>query len=254
MASKINLLRNKVLPDGVLITSWLEKNGITRSDLSGYVKYGSLDRISTGVYKYPETPLTLYGILSSYQTQVGLDYHLGAVTALELNGYSHYVIMGKPKAVIFTHLSSRLPKWILIKELDMSVSEFSTKVFGDTGIEDVKYHNYSLRISSPERAIMECILLSAAQYNLMDVYHLMEMLNSLRSSVVQRLLEECTSVKVKRLFLYFAEKTGHRWFTKLDLSKISLGSGTRAFVKGGVKNTKYDIMIPLELANYEGNI
>lgn len=254
MASKINLLRNRVLPDGILITSWLEQNGITRSDLSDYVKHGSLERVATGIYKYPATIQTLYGILSSCQLQGDIDYHLGAATALEISGYSHYITMGKPQAMIFTKLSSRLPKWVRKLELDMTVHEFSTKVFGETAIENVQYQGYSLRVSAPERAIMECILLSPEHYNLMDIYHLMEMLNSLRSSVVQRLLEECTSVKVKRLFLYFAEKAGHRWFGKLDLSKISLGSGTRALVKGGVKNAKYNIMIPIELSNYEGNI
>lgn len=53
------------------------------------------------------------------------------------------------------------------------------------------------------------------------------------------------------MFLYMAEKAGHHWFVKLDLSKISLGSGTRSYSKGGVKNAKYDIVIPKELADYE---
>ncbi len=48
---------------------------------------------------------------------------------------------------------------------------------------------------------MECLLLSPSRYDLMDVYYLMEMLSFLRVSFVQQLLEECTSVKVKRAFL-----------------------------------------------------
>ncbi len=254
MASKINLLRSKVLPDGILMTRWLEQNGISRSDLTDYIKHGTLDRIATGIYKYPGTTPTLFGIISSCQSQSEVDFHLGAATALEVSGYSHYITMSKPEAIIFSRLPSGLPRWIARLELDMSVHEFSTKVFGETGIETIDYQGYSLRSSSTERAIMECILLSPKYYSLMDLYHLMEMLNSLRSSLVQKLLEECTSVKVKRLFLYYAEKAGHRWFRKLDLNKISLGSGTRALVKGGIKNAKYNLMIPAELANYEGNI
>ena len=98
---------------------------------------------------------------------------------------------------------------------------------------------------------MECILLSPSHYDLMDVYYLMEMLTSLRASLVQQLLEECTSVKVKRMFLYMSEKSRHRWFAKLDLSRITLGSGTRSYAKGGVKINAYDIVIPKELADYE---
>ena len=109
----------------------------------------------------------------------------------------------------------------------------------------------TLTVSGPERAIMECLLLSPMRYDLMDVYYLMEMLTSLRVTLVQQLLEDCTSVKVRRLFLFMAEKARHRWFSKLDLSRISLGSGTRSFAKGGVKNAAYDIVISKELAEYE---
>ena len=48
-----------------------------------------------------------------------------------------------------------------------------------------------------------------------------------------------------------ADKSRHRWFTKLDVSRISLGSGNRSFMKGGVKIPKYNIVIPKELAEYE---
>ena len=37
-------------------------------------------------------------------------------------------------------------------------------------------------------------------------------LNDLVPNQVQQLLEQCISVKVKRLFLYLAEKTNHSWF------------------------------------------
>jgi len=170
---------------------------------------------------------------------------------LELKGFSHYVAMGKPAAVIFSLIRPRLPKWLNSAELDMRIVEVSTKIFGEVGVEQMEYNGRQLTLAAPERAIMECLLLSPTQYNLMDVYYLMEMLTSLRSGLVQQLLENCTSVKVKRMFLYMAEKAGHHWFVKLDLSKISLGSGTRSYSKGGVKNAKYDIVIPKELADYE---
>lgn len=254
MATKINSIRNQVSQEGIMLTSWLETKGISRSDLSNYVKHNTLKRVATGVYKYPETELSLYGILSSYQTQENLRYHLGAATALELKGFSHYIPMGKPQAVIFTPRTKPLPKWILSTSLDMTIVDLTTKVFPDIGIANIHFNGNYLKVSSPERAIMECLLMYPMHTNLQDVYYLMEMLNALRSTLVQKLLEECTSIKVKRLFLYLAEKARHRWFDNLDLSKISLGSGTRSLVSGGVKNSKYDIMIPKELVYYEGNI
>ena len=79
----------------------------------------------------------------------------------------------------------------------------------------------------------------------------MEMLTTLRTGMVTKLLEQCSSFKVKRLFLYMAEKSKYAWFKRLDLSNVTLGSGTRSLGKGGVKNAKYNLIIPKELAEYE---
>lgn len=249
MGTKINKLRQQTPSNGILLTSWLEKSGFSRSEVSQYLKSEWLQRISTGVYQFTGDRPSLYGILASYQKQADLKYHIGAASALELKGFSHYIAMGKPTAVVFAPVRPPLPKWLNDADLDMNLAEVSSKVLGTAGIEDLDYQGQTLTVSSPERAIMECVLLSPARYDLMDVYYLMEMLTSLRASLVQRLLEDCTSVKVKRMFLYMAEKSHHRWFAKLDLYRISLGSGTRSFAKGGVKIPAYDIVIPKELAD-----
>ncbi|MFR8357111.1 MAG: type IV toxin-antitoxin system AbiEi family antitoxin domain-containing protein [Parabacteroides sp.] len=251
MGTKINNLRQQTPSIGILLTSWLEKSGFSRNEVSNYLKSGWLHRITTGVYQFTGDTPSLYGALASYQKQTDLKYHVGAASALELKGFSHYITMGKPDAVVFSPVKPPLPKWLNDAELDMHLVEVSTKVIGDIGIEQMDYLGQTLTVSSPERAIMECILLSPSHYDLMDVYYLMEMLTSLRASLVQQLLENCTSVKVKRMFLYMAEKARHRWFDKLDRSRISLGSGTRSYAKNGVKIGAYDIVIPKELADYE---
>ncbi len=252
MASKINSLQSLVVPGGVMNTSWLEKNFVSRTEQVQYVRSGWLTRMATGVYRFSNSQPTLFATLSSCRSQTGLSYRIAASTALELQGYSHYITMGKPQAYINTPSEHRLPKWILEYDWNMDIREFSTKVFTeDIGITQVESDGASLSVSTPELAIMECILLSPEKYNLMDVYHLMEMLTTLRAGVVSKLLEQCTSVKVKRLFLYMAEKSKHSWFKRLDLSNVTLGNGPRSFFKGGVKISKYNIVIPKELADYE---
>ena len=251
MGTKINELRQQIPSNGIMLTSWLGKSGLGRSEIYDYMKSGWLQRISTGVYQFNGDTPSLYGILASYQKQAGMKYHIGAASALELKGFSHYIAMGKPTAVVFSPVRPPLPKWLNDAELDMDLVEVSSKVLGTSGIEQLDYQGQALTVSSPERAMMECILLSPSRYNLMDVYYLMEMLTSLRASLVHQLLEDCTSVKIKRRFLYMAEKSRHRWFAKLDLSRISLGSGTRSFAKGGVKIAAYDIVVPKELSDYE---
>lgn len=64
------------------------------------------------------------------------------------------------------------------------------------------------------------------------------------SQVVQRLLEQCTSIKVKRLFLWSAERIGHAWSDQLEPKRVDLGSGKRQLYKGGVFDRKYQITVP----------
>jgi len=233
-------------------TAWLASQGISRTEQGNYVKSGWLERMATGIYHFKNDTPTLFGTLASYGTMMGGQYRIGAHTALELHGFTHYLMLGKPATFVFTPINHRLPKWMTGHEWEQTLREFSTKVFdGSVGTTQVESNGLVLNASSPELAIMECLLLSPEYYSLMDVYYLMEMLTSLRSAMVTKLLEQCSSVKVKRLFLYMAEKAKHSWFNRLDLSQVTLGSGTRSLAKGGVKVAKYDIVIPKELADYE---
>ncbi|MPM49000.1 hypothetical protein SDC9_95727 [bioreactor metagenome] len=94
----------------------------------------------------------------------------------------------------------------------------------------------------------ECLSLCPDDFPLSEAFELMEGLSSLRPKQVQELLEECKSIKVKRLFLYFAERAGHSWFKYIDQSKINLGSGNRSLVANGVLTPKYGLVLPNELA------
>jgi hypothetical protein len=61
------------------------------------------------------------------------------------------------------------------------------------------------------------------------------------------LLEQAMSVKVKRLFLYFADRHCHLWAAHLNRDRITLGKGKRALVKGGRLDRKYNITIPEDM-------
>ena len=94
---------------------------------------------------------------------------------------------------------------------------------------------------------MECLYLAPKSQPLLEVFELMEGLNNLRPAAVQQLLEACTSVKIKRLFLYLADKAGHEWLSYIKLDRVDLGSGKRAIVSDGVYVSKYQITVPREL-------
>lgn len=252
MATKIKKIMDLMPRNSLLFSSWLTAHGIDRKGQTSYVRSGWLERVAQGVYKIAGSSPTLYGAMASYNYQLGKACHVGASSALDLRGYSHFVSMGKPSAYLFTDKESRLPGWFGALEWDMTLKYFTTSIFGgELGLEDYDYNGAHLLISSPERAFMECLHLSPEQFSLLDSHYIMEMMTTLRPVMVQQLLEKCTSIKVKRLFLYMAEKAGHSWFSALDLSKVDLGKGIRNISATGRFNKKYQIIIPAELAGYE---
>lgn len=99
-------------------------------------------------------------------------------------------------------------------------------------------------MSSPERAIMEQMRLVRTNADIKHIYQLMEGLSALRPDTVQELLENCRSIKVKRLFLWNAEVADHAWFRRLNPSRVALGKGKRQIYQGGQLNKKYQITIP----------
>ena len=77
-----------------------------------------------------------------------------------------------------------------------------------------------------------------------EAFLIMENLATLRSEMVWRLLVMCRSIKVRRLFMFMAEKHGHPWVSDLDVSQLDLGKGKRMIVPKGRFDRKYQITVP----------
>ena len=217
------------------------------------MKSGWLNRISKGVYVLQGKVPTLLDAIAAYNKQLGKHCIVGAYTALELRSYSHYISLGKPTAYLFTDRFNKIPAWITTKDWDMTVKYMTTSFLGDDlkGVEEMTVGNETLLVSSPERAFMECLNLPEATSSLLDLYYIMESLTTLRPKLLQQLLQACTSQKVKRLFLYMAEKAGHPWFKALRLDSIEIGTSRLMAVPTGKYIAKYNMTIPKELAVYE---
>ncbi|WP_455096388.1 type IV toxin-antitoxin system AbiEi family antitoxin domain-containing protein [Prevotella koreensis] len=253
MATKIQQIIGDVPHDSVLFGSWLSSQGLDARGQYSYMKSGWLDRISKGVYKIHGSTPTLMATVSSYNMQLGKSCIVGAYTALEFRGYSHYLSMGKPLAYLFTDKTNKLPSWLLKEEWDMTIKYMTTSFLGNEllGVETMTNNQHELLVSSPERAILECLNLPDASYSLLDIYYIMESMTTLRPKLVQTLLESCTSQKVKRLFLYMAEKAGHSWFMALKPDNINLGTSRFMITPTGKFINKYNMTISKELAEYE---
>ena len=104
--------------------------------------------------------------------------------------------------------------------------------------------NFEIEISVSELAALELLYLVPKFHYLEEADEIFTLLSNLNAEVLQSILERCDSVKVKRMFLFLAEKHNHNWLEELNTERIYLGMGKRVIVKGGVFNNKYNITIP----------
>jgi hypothetical protein len=246
--SKINQLLRRWPNGTVAVSSWLEKQGAYQQLVQRYEATAWLRRVGQGAYAKAGDKIEWTGGLYALQEQLKLPIHVGGKTALQMQGYAHFLPMGKGTAVsLFGPPDMKLPAWFKQYRWGVKVRYTATNLFsgqGDQGLTKKELGSYSIKVSTPERAIMELLY----GVPLVDSYEearlLMEGLTTLRPRVVQNLLEKCASVKVKRLFMLLGENCKHAWVRKLDPSKVDFGKGKRTLVKGGRFDPKYKITVP----------
>jgi hypothetical protein len=239
----------KVLQQGNVVTiPLLESLGISDNLRKYYLESGWLESLGRGAYKKPGDTIGWQGALSALQKQVGIKVHVGGLSALELHGYSHYFRLSRENLYLFSPQRSALPKWFTNFDWGVELLHKPTSFLpNEIGVKDMDINRISISISSPERAIMECLHLAPQNTDLVECFQVFEGLVNLKPKLVTELLSNCTSIKVKRLFLYMAEKANHQWFQFIKTNKINLGNGKRMITEKGVYNAKYLISIPKEL-------
>ncbi|NCC53420.1 MAG: hypothetical protein EOM20_19715 [Spartobacteria bacterium] len=246
---KIQKLLDMHQPQTVLTAQWLEQNGISHDLQKHYRKSGWLESIGTGAFRRPNDQVGWEGGLFAIQTQIKLPVHAGALTALSLQGYAHYLRLGAETVFLFSPPKTNLPAWFRNHDWGRRVHHCKTSILPPAlALTDQGAGNFSIQISTPERAILECLYLAPASVDLVECYQIMEGLTNLRPKLLQPLLEQCSSIKVKRLFLYMADKAGHSWNKRLDTAALDLGSGARTITSGGVYVSRFALTIPEELA------
>jgi len=249
MVTYLKKLFRILQPGYVVISDWLETNGISRNLVNYYLKSGWLESVGRSAYKKPGDNVEWQGALNSIQNQTQIKVHVGALSALSLQGFSHYFRLSNESLQLFTPLQTKLPKWFISYKWEVELQHhLSSFLPPEKGLKEQSVKQVSINISSPERAILECLFLAPKKIDLVECYHLFEGLVNLKPRLISELLSECKSVKVKRLFLYMAEKSGHQWFQFLDTEQVDLGKGNRMFAKNGVHIPQYLISIPKELS------
>jgi hypothetical protein len=259
------------LPEGVLVNAaWLKDHGYSRQLLSHYVSAGWLDQPTRGVYRRPRGPLTWQQLVVSLQTFLDYPLAVGGRTALELLGYAHYLSHKESQV----HLYGPKPPsgWLNNLKLDLQFKyhndqrlfknhpvapELKKLVAAPANVKDslslslttlpLGQWDWKLILSTPERALLELLDELPARETFHQVDMLMQGLTNLSPRRLQKLLADCKSVKVKRLFFFFADRHAHAWLKPLKKEKFDLGTGKRLLVMGGKLDHTYQITVPEDL-------
>lgn len=250
--TKINHLLQTVPPGVVLQASWLTGLGYSPELQKYYRNSGWLKSWGTGAMARSNDQPGYEGGVYALQKQSQLFIHPGGRTALAMLGKAHYLELSTSQVWLFGGEGESLPAWFRNHNWQQKIKYKATSFLPpEQGLTDLPLSGFSIKVSSAARAIMECLYLAPEKFDLMECFELMENLNDLRPQQVQALLEACTSVKVKRLFLFMAEKLNHNWFRYVNLTNTDLGKGKRSLVKDGTYVSKYQITVPPTLARNE---
>ncbi len=235
----------KLVPYGLMATkAWLVTQGFTRHSIDNLVKAKQLISLSSGVYRRPETSLTWQGVVFSIQ-RMGLDLSVGGLIALELQGFAHYLPMAKTRTIdLYGH--DKLPAWVnkllsdvkFVRHSQIShLAEFDTEIrWGD--------REWPMVTSTPEKAFLEVLRGVPNQISFEHADQLMQSMTSLSPRRLDRILDRTKSIKVVRLFFWFADRHQHQWRKKLEANDYQLGSGKRVLAVGGKLDKKYLITVP----------
>lgn len=264
------MLQNLV-PDGLPVTKqWLSKQApdFDRHALDNLIKSKQLTTLASGVYIRPGATLTWQGVVAALQTIFHTDLSVGGLSALELNGFAHYCHCRGNARSIFSAKTGcplgytpALPSVQFVRHSGLSsigragfvTWEYDTneRTFMTGGMLGQRASAWPFTMSSPERAYLEVLNDVPGTISFEHANQLLQGMTTLSPRRMEQLLRKCTSVKVRRLFYWMAERHSYAWLNKLPkpeaLDQLGLGSGNRVLARGGRLDPKYRITVPEEM-------
>lgn len=280
MAEQNSSLLNRLekdLPEGLVVdAAWLEERGIASNLRAYYVKSGWLEQPVRSVYRRPRGTLSWQQVIISLQTVLlRMPLIVGGRTALELQGFAHY--LSHEIKTVHLYGPEKPPAWL--KKLNLpqrfvyhnsatlfrndpitfGVGSLTWNIADGTGRDLNRFQGASLAtitwgqwdwpltLSQPERAYLEMLDELPKHESFHQADMIMQSAANFSPRRLQKLLADCDSVKVKRLFFFFADRHQHAWLKRLDKEAIDLGKGKRMLVQGGRLDPVYLITVPEDL-------
>ncbi|MBB3659877.1 hypothetical protein FHX15_005145 [Rhizobium sp. BK650] len=206
--------------------------------------------------------------VASLQNVFRLDLTAGGLTAIEQQGFAHYLPISTKRQI---HLYGKdgLPKWLAAALPDIEfIRHPPLPNLEATGLANFEYEAqertlskletsekrkgvWPFAMSSPERAYLEVLQDVPETTSFEHAEQLLQGMTTLSPRVMETLLRKCTHVKVRRLFYWMADRQSYSWLKKLPqpetLDDLGLGRGNRVLARGGKLDKKYMITVPEDM-------
>ncbi len=226
---------------------WFKSHGISHPSIQQCLKNKLIKKLGGGAYIKAKDKLNWQAGIFTAQKELQFPLHVAGQTALDLQGSGHFAKMGKkPLLYIIKKEKARTPIWLTRNNWGVEFHFKTSSLFSsDLGLIKYSRSKFHFILSSKERAIMEMI----NDLNLKDSFETLERyfegLLGLRDTLVQKLLENCSSIKVKRVFLYMTNRLELPIRKHLNIRRIYLGKGKRMICQKGRLDKTYNITVPI---------
>lgn len=188
----------------------LERIGVSAQLAAHYAESGWLDRLGQGVYAFAGDTLSAHGAINFLQTRV-VGLHVAGRSALTLQGVRHNLAT-REALVLWGDVRFALPAWFTARfpsrYLSARLFNWPDSTLADNSLTTPPGVADGLRVSVPERAVLELLYEVGTHQGLEEARNLFDGLRNLRKDVLGELLQSCTSVKTVRLFQTWARETG----------------------------------------------
>lgn len=246
--TKINLVLQNTVPGVVLTSKWLAAHGVSNNLARRYVSSQWLERLGQGAYIRYGDHVDWQGALYTLQSQLGLKVRVAGLSALRLKGMGHFLSLDTDQSVqLLSNTAKALPVWFRETDWGVQIKHRTASLFNNAGklpLSSIPHKSFNIKISAPELAALEMLYCIKNNSDFDYARTVFEGLATLRPKELQELLQDCRSVRVKRLFLWMAKDCGHPWLKYVDIAKVDLGSGKRVVFKGGALDRELLITVP----------
>lgn len=221
-----NLL--EVIPkDSPVDLNWLRAQGVRGSYAARLAKSGYLEKLSAGVYCLRGVKLDQDASLSWLQQQTP-NMHVASKSALSFRGIRHNLARTE-QVILWSESQFKIPHWFSgrFPVRNHAVRIFDAQLHANFGIGAAPGKPHTLRVSEPERALLELFSEVGTFVSYEDVRNLAESARNLRLDVLEHLLAHCTRIKVVRLAHRLAQELRLPWESLARENSERIGGAER---------------------------